>query len=123
MRYMMFAISLLFGIMLCFAVKAEKLDPPRMISVHFFCVTPGAISQVAEAMQASEKDMMAVADKFEAGNECFFSQSKVHLLGFMMGKPFETYQDETRHIFGCMHPNGRQVFIIAPPPPPLGNPA
>lgn len=122
MRYMIVVIALLFGTLLCFAAKAEKLEPPRIILVHFFCITPGSVHQVAEAMQASEKDMMAVAEKFEAGGECFFSQNKVPLLGFMKGKPFNSYTGETRHIFGCMHPNGQQVFIIAPPPPPIGEP-
>lgn len=121
MRYVLAVIVLFFGVMICTSARAEIIDPPQAAGIHFFCISPQAMNDVAEAMQVGEDEMMAVAEEYEAVRQCFYSAQKLPVMAVSRkDTPFTNYRGDQRWIYIGVTPSGRRIFF---PGPAIGDPA
>jgi len=95
-----------------FSVSAQEL--PREAGVHFFCLAPAAIDDVANALEIGDEEANEVASAYASMRLCAMAREKIPVLATKRIKVFTIADGGVRAIYQAFLPTGRTIWFIGP---------
>lgn len=97
-----------------FSYGASAQFLPRIASIHFFCVAPAAITDIADALTIGNNEAEQVASEYVALKMCVISNAKLPVLATSEVKTFVLADGQSRTLYEASLPTGRLVWFIGP---------
>lgn len=113
MRYVLVGfIVFVFTFFFCYAATASEF--PREAIIRFFCLSPAAISDVADALEVSDEAAIEVAENYGAMQMCAFVPHGVNVLATKRVRSFKLSDGQMRGIYEAFLPTGRTIWFVGP---------